>query len=169
MSDRGVAGGIGTRAPRRGDRRGPFVAGLVLVLIGVVLVGTRDLDATTGQAAELGVWAYDSEGRRDPFLSLFTRGSDLRPVRERPAGLAGLTVNELTLRGLVSLAGEYLAVFEAPDKKTYILRGGERLFDGSVKSVAPDEVVFLADVSDPLSLVSEREVRRTLSGSEEGR
>ncbi len=124
--------------------------------------------AANTQGRESEVWTYSAEGRRDPFLSLLARGSELRPPRQRPGGLAGLSLNEITLRGLVSVDDEHLAVFEAPDKKTYILRGGERLFDGMVKSVTPDAVVFLAEVSGPESLVSQREVRRTLNGAEAG-
>ena len=155
------------RTPVATDRAGRFL----LCMFGLVLaVGTESQSATTTtQVSEPDVWTYESEGRRDPFVNLITRGDDLRPTRERPRGLAGLSVNEITLRGLVSIEGQHLAVFEAPDKKAYILRGGERLFDGSVKSVTQDGVVFLAEVSDPLSPVTEREVRRTLGRTERGR
>ena len=123
----------------------------------------------TPEPDESEVYAYDPEGRRDPFVSLLNRGTDLRPLSERPAGLAGLSINEVSLRGIVLSQGRYLAVLEVPDNKTYILAGDERLFDGSVKSISADGVVFLEEVNDPLSLVKEREVRRTLGGAEEGR
>ena len=115
------------------------------------------------------VYSYDPAGRRDPFVSLINRGTDLRPLAERPSGLAGLSINELLLRGIVFSRGRYLAVLEAPDSKTYIISGDERLFDGSVKSVSADGVVFLEEVNDPLSLVKEREVSRTLGGAEDRR
>ena len=115
------------------------------------------------------VYAYDPDGRRDPFVSLLNRGTDVRSLSERPAGLAGLSINEVSLRGIVFSQGRYVAVLEAPDNKTYFLAGDERLFDGSVMSISPDGVVFLEEVNDPLSLVKEREVRRTLGGAEEGR
>ena len=121
------------------------------------------------QPDETEVYAYDSEGRRDPFVSLIGRGTDLQPVSERPAGLAGLSVNEVSLRGIVFSNGRYLAVLQAADNRTYILQGEERLFDGSVKSISADGVVFLEEVNDPLSLVKEREVRQTLGAVEEGR
>ena len=107
---------------------------------------------------------------RQVLRALESKLVDGNVVVESPnRGLAGLSVNDITLRGLVSVDDEYLAVFEAPDSKTYILRGGERLFDGSVKTVTHDAVVFLAEVRDPQSLVSEREVRRTLGGTESAR
>ena len=36
------------------------------------------------------------------------------------------------------------------------------MFDGSVKAITPDTVVFSQDVNDPLSLVKQREVRKSI-------
>ena len=129
----------------------------------------RQAASETPEPDEPEVYAYDPDGRRDPFVSLLNRGPDVRTLSERPAGLAGLSINEVSLRGIVFTQGRYLAVLEAPDNKTYFLAGDERLFDGSVMSISADGVVFLEEVNDPLSLVKEREVRRTLGGAEEGR
>jgi hypothetical protein len=40
--------------------------------------------------------------------------------------------------------------------------------DGTVKSINQERVIFSQDVNDPLSLVKQREVRKTLRSSEEG-
>ena len=113
------------------------------------------------------VYAYDPERRRDPFVNLLTRGGDPGLLNERPAGLAGLSVNDVSLNGLVLSGGVYLAVMQAPDNKTYILRGGELLFDGVVKSVSAEGITFLQEVNDPMSIVNDREVFRTLRRQEE--
>ncbi len=115
------------------------------------------------------VYAYDRDGRRDPFVSPFAGGTGIRPPTERPPGLAGLSINDLSLRGIVVSAGEHLAIMQAPDNRTYILYGDEQLFDAVVKTITDEGVVFLQQVNDPLSLVAEREVLRTLRGPEEGR
>ena len=128
---------------------------------------SQSVDAADSLQTE--AYTYDPERRRDPFVSLLTRGADLGPLNERPAGLAGLSINDVSLRGLVLSKGEYLAVMQAPDSRTYILRGEEVLFDGVVKSVTSDGITFLQEVNDPLSIVKEREVLRTLRGQEEGR
>ena len=114
-------------------------------------------------------YTYDPERRRDPFVSLLTLGAARGPLTERPAGLAGLTVNDVSLRGLVFSGGVYLAVMQAPDNKTYILRGEEVLFDGVVKDVSAEGITFVQQVNDPLSIVREREVLRMLPGREERR
>ena len=124
-------------------------------------------DVGTEEQVRNEAYTYHPERRRDPFVSLLTRGADLGPLNERPAGLAGLSVNDVSLRGLVLSGGMYLAVMQAPDNKTFILRGDELLFDGVVKSVSAEGITFLQDVNDPLSIVKEREVLRTLRGPEE--
>ncbi len=115
------------------------------------------------------LYSYDSEGRRDPFVSLLARGTDLPSDRERPDGLVGLSINEVALRGVVLSGGAFLAVLEAPDNRTYIVRAADRLFDGSVKEITADAIVFLQEVNDPLALVSVREIRKGLQDAEEGR
>ena len=115
------------------------------------------------------VYSYQSAGRRDPFISLVGRGLDGGSAGERPLGLQGLTINEMTLRGIVLSRGEYLAVLEAPDSRTYIVRVSDSLFDGIVRAITADMVIFLQAVNDPLSLETEREVRRTLRTGEENR
>ncbi|MBQ02557.1 MAG: hypothetical protein CL477_17990 [Acidobacteria bacterium] len=115
------------------------------------------------------VYSYDAAGRRDPFVSLLARGADLPSTRERVDGLRGLGINEVALRGVVLSGGAYLAVLEAPDNKSYIVRTDDRLFDGAVLEITAEAVVFLQEVSDPLSPVTERQVRKALRDAEEGR
>ena len=125
--------------------------------------------AVTETVEQPELYSYDSEGRRDPFVSLLARGVDLPSDRERPDGLVGLSVNEVALRGVVLSGGAYLAVLEAPDNRTYIVRADDRLFDGAVTEITADGIVFLQEVNDPLALVSVREVRKGLQDAEEGR
>ncbi|HVL65627.1 MAG TPA: hypothetical protein VM364_00045 [Vicinamibacterales bacterium] len=113
-------------------------------------------------------YSYSRDGRRDPFVSLIGRG-DPSGTSGRPAGLPGLLINEVSLKGIVKQSGGFVAMLQGPDRKTYVVRPGQRLLDGSVKSITQDTVVFAQDVNDPLSLVKQREVKKTLRSSEEGR
>jgi Tfp pilus assembly protein PilP len=112
-------------------------------------------------------YVYAPDGRRDPFVSLVTRGVE-KPAqtvnKERPEGLAGVTVDELVVRGLVLSRGGWLAMVGAPSGKTYSLRAGDRLFDGNVRNITADAVVLMQDVADPKSLQRQREVRKPLRG-----
>jgi hypothetical protein len=109
-------------------------------------------------------YSYDPNGRRDPFVNLLLRGSDMRQSgATRPPGLSGQMVGELTVKGVIKTTkAGFVAILQASDNKTYIGRPGDRVLDGSIKSIAQDAVVFSQDVSDPLSLVKEREVRKTI-------
>ncbi len=97
-------------------------------------------------------------------MSLLGRGSDLPSATgSRPAGLAGLLINEVTLKGVLkSSRGEYIALLQSPDNHTFIVHPGDKVFDGTVKAITQDAVVFSQDVNDPLSLVKQREVRKTI-------
>jgi Tfp pilus assembly protein PilP len=115
-------------------------------------------------------FTYSSEGRRDPFVSLLQRGSAVEtsaPVRV--PGLAGLGAAEVTLKGTVASQGGYVAILRGVDAKTYIVRAGEKLSDGTVRAITPDTVVILQQVSDPLAADTQREVRNTLRQTEEAK
>jgi Tfp pilus assembly protein PilP len=114
-------------------------------------------------------FSYDPTGRRDPFISLVGRGTAAAPTGERPAGVPGMLINEVSLRGIMKERSGFIALVQGPDKKTYAIRPGQRLLDGSVKTNTQDTVVFSQDVNDPLSLVKQREVRKTLRSGEENR
>jgi hypothetical protein len=119
--------------------------------------------ATGAQGASAG-YSYDPNGRRDPFVSLTARGGDLPSAGgTRPSGLPGLLVNEITVKGVLkSPKGGFIALVQAPDNKTYIIRAGDKVMDGTVKAITQDAVVFSQDVNDPLSLVKQREVRKAI-------
>ena len=107
-------------------------------------------------------YTYEPEGRRDPFVSLLARGSDPSSAASRPAGLPGLLINEVIVKGIVRDRSGFIAMIQGPDTKTFIVRGGDKLMDGTVKSITADTVVFSQDVNDPLSLVKQREIRKTM-------
>jgi Tfp pilus assembly protein PilP len=131
--------------------------------------GSQTPAAAQAPAAELepaATYSYDPEGRRDPFVSLVGRGADPKRTGERAPGLPGLLVNEVTVKGTMRGRSGYIAMIQASDNKTYIVRAGDRLMDGTVKTVTEDGVVFSQDVNDPLSLVKQREVAKRVRAGE---
>jgi type IV pilus assembly protein PilP len=106
-------------------------------------------------------YTYDPAGRRDPFLNLLNTGTEPRPA-EGPEGPGGLTVAEVSLRGVLQSRGALIAMIKGPDNKTYLVHQGDKLLDGTIKSITPQGLVILQQVNDPLSLVKEREVRKML-------
>jgi type IV pilus assembly protein PilP len=120
--------------------------------------------------AEAGApFTYNPEGRRDPFVSLIGKGSDPKNAGTRPPGVPGLLINEVSVKGIVRNSAGFVAMIQGPDNKTYVVKAGDRLMDGTVKSIVQDAVVFSQDVNDPLSLVKQKEIRKSLRSAEGGR
>jgi Tfp pilus assembly protein PilP len=121
--------------------------------------------------APVDTFTYNPDGRRDPFVSLLTRGGERHVPRpgQDVEGAAGLAVDDLTVRGILSSPSGLVAMVQSPDRKTYLVRQNDKLLDGVVKSISPEGLVILQEVNDPLSLVKQKEVRKMLHGNEEGK
>jgi Tfp pilus assembly protein PilP len=115
-------------------------------------------------------FTYNPEGRRDPFVSLLRRGSTTPRggvgAAARPGGLAGLETAEVTLRGTVRSREGFVAILQGADQKTYIVRAGDRLLDGTVRTISQNDMVILQQVNDPLSIEKQREVHKVLRQAE---
>ena len=110
------------------------------------------------------------EGRRDPFVSLLRRGSDVG--QRAPGRAAGGPEGTRRRRGDAARApwparAATSPSCRAPTRKTYIVRPGEQLADGTIRSITADALVILQQVNDPLSLEKQREVRKVLRQTEE--
>lgn len=114
-------------------------------------------------------YRYNPDGRRDPFVSLLSSGTDERSSGTRGEGLASLTVSEISLRGIMQSRGGYVAMVQAPDSHTYLVHTNDRFLDGRVTAITAQELVITQDVNDPLSMVKQREVRKPLRPFEEGK
>lgn len=114
---------------------------------------------------------YDPGGRRDPFVSLLRRGADASRSASaiHPAGLAGLEAAEVTLKGTLQGRDGYVAMLQGSDGRTYIVRVGDRLFDGTIRSISQNVLVIVQPVNDPLSLEKQRDVRKTIRQNNEAK
>jgi hypothetical protein len=100
-------------------------------------------------------------------VSLWSTGTGVRQ-RARAEGLAGVYTVDLMIKGILHSEGKFVAIVLGPDaKRQYILHTNDRLADGVVKAITADSVLILQEVSDPLSLAKQREVRKTLRAVEE--
>jgi Tfp pilus assembly protein PilP len=113
-------------------------------------------------------YTYDADGRRDPFVSLVARGFE-PSTGKKSEGLGGLTTAELVVKGVMQSRNSYIALVSGPDGKTYQAHVNDRLVDGTIRSVTPQGLVIVQEVNDPLSLVKQREVRKGLRASEDGK
>jgi Tfp pilus assembly protein PilP len=111
-------------------------------------------------------YTYQPEGRRDPFLNLLGTGPDPRPAGKKTDGPTGLLLAEVSVRGVLQSRGALVAMIAGPDNKTYIVHQGDKLADGTIKSITPRGLVVIQEVNDPLSLVKQREVSKLLRAVE---
>jgi len=125
--------------------------------------------AATGVAAPAQGYTYNAEGRRDPFVPLL-KGSGKQALTTttvaRAAGLAGLSTADVTLRGVLVSQGAYVAMLHGTDEKTYIVRTGDKLADGTIRTITSEMMLIQQQVNDPLSRQKEREVRKMLRHSD---
>jgi Tfp pilus assembly protein PilP len=111
-------------------------------------------------------YTYQADGRRDPFLNLLGTGSEPRNAGTRNEGPAGMTVAEISVRGVLASRGSLIAMIEGPDKKTYVVHTGDKFQDGTIRSITPQGLVIVQEVNDPLSLVKQREIHKLLRSLE---
>ena len=114
-------------------------------------------------------YTYRPEGRRDPFLNLIGTGTDAKITSRRGEGPGGMTVAEITVRGVMQSRGSLVAMIQGPDNKTYIVHQGDKLLDGTIKSITPQGLIVAQEVNDPLSLIKQREVRKLLRSLEDAK
>jgi len=114
-------------------------------------------------------YTYRSEGRRDPFLNLVGTGTETKVTSRKGEGPTGLTVAEITVRGIMQSRGALVAMIQGPDTKTYIVHQGDKLLDGTIKTITPQGLVVVQEVNDPLSLIKQREVRKLLRSLEDAK
>jgi Tfp pilus assembly protein PilP len=145
---------------------------LTFIAIGLIIVtrlGAQTPPPAAPAAAEQAApepYTYEAGGRRDPFLSLSGTGTELREPSVRPDGPGGMTIAEIAVRGVMQSRGALVAMISGPDQKTYIVRPGDKLLDGTIKSITPRGMICVQDVNDPLSLVKQREVSKLLHAAE---
>jgi Tfp pilus assembly protein PilP len=109
-------------------------------------------------------FTYDPGNRRDPFKSLLIAPDRPEFRGPRPEGVPGLLIDEIDLKGIFRTARGYVAqVNAANQKKSYLLKEGDQLYDGDVVSIGKSEVVFKQIVQDPTALKPFREIVKSLN------
>ena len=83
--------------------------------------------------------------------------------------MEGFLIQEVALKGIVKDSKGFTAMLLGTDGKSYFTKVGQRLFDGVITAIDASTVTFRQEVTDPLSSVRSRDVKKTLYPSEEGR
>jgi Tfp pilus assembly protein PilP len=101
--------------------------------------------------------------RRDPFESLVGRQQAQDALAKNlPPGKAGLQVGTLRLDGIVRAPNGMIAVVANPQQRTYFLREGDKLYDGTVEKISMEGVTFHEEGKDAFGKPVERQVSKRL-------
>jgi len=122
--------------------------------------------ATTAVAAAVPSESEMKAARRDPFESLVARQQAAANAgKNLPPGKAGLQVSTLRLDGIVKAPNGMIAVVSNPQARTYFLREGDHLYDGSVEKISMDGVSFHEEGKDAFGKPVERQVNKRIYSS----
>ena len=117
------------------------------------------------------VYVYEPGHRRDPFVSPIGVSPTATVVEPRlpvkkGEGLAGLTVAEIAVRGVMESRGVFVAMVQGPATRTFLVHAGDKVADGTIKAITAQGLVIVQDVADPLSLVKHQEILKRLRSFE---
>lgn len=111
---------------------------------------------------------YEGQSRRDPFTPLVAPPNAPvatgAPARRAP-GLAGMTADDVVLKGIISSGAIRMALLEGSDGKTYLAKAKDRLQDAVIRRIDVDAVVLLTNATQQ---AGGREVRKPLRPAGEG-
>ena len=108
-------------------------------------------------------FVYHAGGRRDPFRSLLLlRQRELIAPTQRPQGLAGFMLGEVSISALAEFQGRWHAMLIGLDRRTYFAEVGTQLYDGRIVAINDQEIVFEQEVEDLMGARSKREVVKRL-------
>lgn len=102
--------------------------------------------------------------RRDPFRSLLVSADQTAGGQPLPPGKRGLIIAQLSVNGVVTTPTEMIAVVTmAGRNRSYFLREGDELYNGTVGKISEDGVLFKEKTTDAFGKEYEREVVKQLT------
>jgi hypothetical protein len=113
-----------------------------------------------------GEFIYKPEGRRDPFVS-WLQGQKKR-VKTDLTGISSLDIDQIILEGISKFKGGYFAMIKGPDSKPYIIKVGDKVYDGEVIHIDKYSIQFKKTMSMVFVGQKEKIVTLSVNPDEEG-
>ena len=96
---------------------------------------------------------YESGKLRDPFLHIAPPKTSAGKVEDEeaprgapPPGIEGTYIDDAGFEGILIRSSDiHIAIVRSSDNRAYFLREGDRLFDGYIKTIENDSVVFIRE------------------------
>jgi Tfp pilus assembly protein PilO len=110
---------------------------------------------------------------RDPFGRPAPRPRAVAAIRAaavmRPPGLPGLSVHDVIVKGTVDGPDGDLAVIQGGDSRAYIVRPGDAIYDGVIRTITRDGLLLVQQREEGVALEAPLEIwkplRATVAGS----
>jgi Tfp pilus assembly protein PilP len=122
----------------------------------------KKVEKPSGSAAPAAAESEVRQARRDPFESLVNRQQNQAKAAPAIAGKPGLVIATLRLDGIVRAPNGMIAVVSNPQARTYFLREGDHLYDGTVEKISMDGVSFHEEGKDAFGKPMERQVNKRI-------
>ena len=140
---------------------GVILAAILIVTPAITQETAEEENSSAASQQENAPAAGRSSGvrqRQDPFRTIIVQTVEERPD-QLPPGKAGLVVGQLQVQGTArSIDGTWIAVVDNNTGIAYFLREGDKLYNGTVSKINPDNVVFMEETTDARGQKSTREV-----------
>ncbi len=109
------------------------------------------------------LFAYNSEGRRDPFKDLLA-GTDLREKAVTDASL--MPFEDMKLTGITKTPRGWNAILETSQGFPRIVRIGDKFPDGYILSINENQVVFRKTHERGIPLMRPRDITKEINPEE---
>lgn len=173
--------------PRASQMRAAWAAGVVMVMVCLLVAAPGQAQSTAPPAMKVIGGVQQQVGqqpaqkaapaaaapetappvvkRRDPFRSLLVSPDQAAGGQPLPPGKRGLIIAQVSVNGVVATPTEMIAVVTmAGRNRSYFLREGDELYNGTVGKISEDGVVFREKTTDAFGKEYEREVVKQLTG-----
>ncbi len=98
------------------------------------------------------------KNQADPFKSPIDKAAEQKAKEGILVGVAAMSIEELSVVGIVEMGREYLAVVEGPDNIGYFLRVNDEVINGRVVEINMERIVFEQDITDPYAIKKSRRI-----------
>ena len=113
---------------------------------------------------------YEPNNRRDPFLHIVPPKTAAKKIEDEevprgtpPPGIAGTFIDKAELEGIIIRAdNRRLAIIGGANNRAYFIREGDLLFNGYLKTIEKDSVIFVRETFMRSGKVLTQEVTKRL-------
>jgi type IV pilus assembly protein PilP len=129
-----------------------------------------ELPAPEKDKDDIGGYVYNRRERRDPFKPLIEAKGKATGAGIKTTGtLESYDISDFTVQGIARKGGQYLALLQSPDNKSFTVNKGLSIGfnNGMIVDITPNEVITKEEFTDPFGNLKSRQIILELHKGEE--